>query len=262
MEKKYVIRKSAFHYSDDHFYFHVHGITVGDVFDDHSTAFKTLLELEKDAYTTIDLGQIEPFSDCSDNVDIQKMIRLKYYLEVELGLQNILTQNEHGRVYAKRDTYLPKDISTEQILKIRTLSGLKFYDLITFQGIPQFFGIWKKKPFYSEEGFLKVMDAICFYNSFIEAFNEAVRYSPYDLRSVEIVGSLEEITDMPIILRSLISSSTSINYDEDEEKLSLNGLSNTEWASLCTLLKEKPFEIKLLGMEDVKNIDHSNYEAM
>lgn len=262
MEKKYVIRKNAFHYSDDHLYFHVTGVVVGDIYDDYTEANNDLLELEKNAYLSADLGDIEPFSGCSSNVDMGKMVQLKHHFEEKLGVKNILIQDKYGRIKAERGTQLPKDITAEQIGRIRYMSGLKFYELFTFEGEPQFYGIWKKKPFYRTEGFSKAEESAYFFNSYIDAFNRAIKHFPYDLEKAEVKGSMEEITDMPIILRSMIASSKSITYNEEEKKLTFNNLMDKDWASLCTLLKEKPFEIRILTFEDVKNFEQWNYESM
>lgn len=67
---------------------------------------------------------------------------------------------------------------------------------------------------------------------------------------------------MPIILQTLIKSSNAISYDESKESLIIKNMLDKEWASLCTLLKNRPFEIKLLNFDDVKDCDQWAYEAM
>lgn len=254
MAQKYVIRQNAFHYSDEYLYFQLMGVVVGDVFNDYHEAHSALMDLEREAYLQTDLGDVEPFSRCSSGVGMQ----IKHYFEKELRLE-ILKTNERGHISAETGTFLPQTITNEQIDKIRSLSGLKFYELITFEDEPQFFGIWENSPFYRHSGFIGVDDSVYFYNSYIEAYNEAPKTSPNETK---IKGKLEDITDMPVILKTLISNSNSISYDEVEEVLTIKKAQNEEWASLCTLLKNKPFEIRLLSLEDVQNYEQDAYESM
>ncbi len=261
MTTKYAIRKIAFHYSDDHYYFHTMGAIQGDIYTDYQEAHNALMDFEKQSYLETDLGDIEPFSGCSSGVIMDKMMQLKHYFEKELGL-NFLKINDYGRISADRETYLPKDITNEQLDKIRYLSGLKFYELVQFSDEPLFFGIWEKSPFYNNEGFRETEGSIYFYNSYMEAYNEATKQCPYDLNDAEIRGRLEEISDMPIILQTLIKSSNAITYNEETEILTIGNMIDNEWASLCTLLKTKPFEIKLLSFDDVKDCEQWAYESM
>jgi hypothetical protein len=260
MANKYAIRKVAFHYSDDHAYFHTMGAIIGDVYTDSQEAHDNLMILEREAYLSTDLGDIEPFSGCSSDVLVDRMVGLQNYFEKELGL-NILTL-QYGRICADRDSFLPASITNEQIERIRNISGLKFYDLVEFTDEPQFYGIWKKSPFYRKEGFRETSGSIYFYNSYMEAYEQATKNCPYDLIETEIKGKLEDISDMPTILQTLIKSSYAITYDEVNESLTIKNMMDKEWASLCTLLKNKPFEIKLLNFEDVKNCEQWAYESM
>jgi hypothetical protein len=261
MTKKFAIRKVAFHYSDDHLYFHTMGAIVGEVYSDYQEAHDSLMALEREAYTTTDLGDIEPFSACSSGVEIDRMVRLSQYFEKDLGL-NILKLDEYGRISADRDSFLPKSITNEQLDRVRYLSGLKFYDIVEFPDEPQFYGIWKKEPFYRNEGFRSTEGSVYFYNSYMEAYSEATKHCPYDLNETEIKGKLEDISDMPIILQTLIKSSSAITYDADKEVLRLRNMLDKEWASLCTLLKIRPFEIKLLSFDEVKTCEQWAYECM
>lgn len=260
MANKYVIRKAAFHYSDDHLYFYTMGAIVGEVYSDLQEAHDNLMILEREEYLSTDLGEIEPFSGCSSGVLVDRMAKLYNYFEKELNLNFLTLKN--GRIRADRGTFLPKNITNEQIERIRVLSGLKFYDLVKFKDEPQFYGIWGKSPFYSNEGFRETRGSIYFYNSYLEAYEQASKCCPYDLNETEIKGKLDDITDMPTILQSLIKSSYAITYDEVNESLSIKNMMDEEWASLCTLLKNKPFEIKLLNFEDVKNCEHWAYDSM
>jgi len=257
MVKKYVIRQVAFRYSDDHFYSHEMGGIKGDIFTDYVEAHNTLMELERDSYLATDLGDIEPFSACSSDVNMDKIIQLKIYVDQQLG-QNILKIDNYGRISADRETYLTKNITNEQLSMIRFKSGLKFYELVEFADEPQFFGIWEKSPFHKSEGFRSDEGTIYFYNTYVEAYNEAIKYCSYsNLNDTKIKGKLEDITDMPMILKSLLKNSNDFNYDEVVEELTIKNTYTTEWGALSTLLRNKPFEIRLLTFDDVKGFNES-----
>ena len=266
MAIKYVIRKAAFHYSDDCAYFHTMGAIIGDVYNDSQEAHDNLMILEREAYLSTDLGDIEPFSGCSSDVPVDMMVNLQNYFEKELGLDILKVQ--HRKIYADRDSFLPESITNEQIKQIRNLSGLKFYDLVEFTDEPQFYGIWEKTPFYNEEGFKdtseasETPDSVYFYNSYMEAYEKGIYYCYSDFNGTEIEGKLEEISDTPIILQTFIESSSNISYDESRESLTIKSMWIKEWASLYTLLKNKPFEIRVLNFEDVKNCEQYAYECM
>jgi hypothetical protein len=125
MADKYVIRQASFQY-DDYLHFGAMGAIISDIFSDYDEAHNHLLNLERDMYLSMDLSIIEPFSSQSSNYDIDKMANLKYYFDTELGLE-ILNVGEYGRIFAESDSFLPANITNEQIEKIRDLSGLKFY---------------------------------------------------------------------------------------------------------------------------------------
>jgi hypothetical protein len=64
------------------------------------------------------------------------------------------------------------------------------------------------------------------------------------------------------VLKAMIQNNSQWHYNETTKTLSIQHLLDSEWKALCTLLKHKPFEIRLLDFETVKLAQNDDFEAM
>jgi hypothetical protein len=258
--KKYVIRKAAFHYSDDCYYHHSWGIVFGDtIYEDYEVAYSDLLKLEREEYIKNDVGDFSCFHSSYEGRNFDETLRFKKFMEEQFG-DTFFTTADNGSFGVKRDTFLPKTLTIEQVEKIRYLSGLKFYELVSFADEPIFYGIWGKTPFYKEDFFLCTLrDSQYFYNSYFEAFQAAINEAPDIHDRIEIKGTLAQISNTPQILQSFINLSNNISFNEEKKVLSFSYLDKKDWASLYPLLKKKPFEIRTLTFEEVQEFIQDDY---
>lgn len=257
---KYVIRKAAFHYSDDCYYHHAWGVIVGgNIFEDYETAYNFLLTLEREEYLKNDVGDFSSFHSSYQGRSYDKTISFKKYIEEQFGI-NFFKTHESGSFGVERDTFLPETLTIEQVEKVRYLSELKFYELVSFIDEPIFYGIWGKTPYYDEDFFVCTLgDSQYFYNSYFEAFQAAISTVPEIYDSIVIKGTLTKLSDTPQLLQAFINSCGNISYDEITNVLKFSNLNTNEWASLYPLFKKKPFEIRTLTYAEVQEFIQKDY---
>jgi len=167
-----------------------------------------------------------------------------------------IVKYEHGIFFCERGTTIPKGLSDKDILDIRKILGLKFYELSEFEGSPIFYGIWMN----GADKFQGFSGVPYFFDTYEEALKKAEENPNFTIRTLN--GTLEELSNSPILLKSLINSAYGIEYDEEKKVLRTKHLSTYESIALNELLKVKMFEIKEIPMSTVENIEHWIYEEM
>lgn len=255
MNKTFVIRKIAYHYSDDYLYVHTIG-GIEAIFQDEAEARSAFMKLERAALENADLGDIDPLSGCS-NEYTERALKFKRYSKRNFE-RDIVKVDEYGTVYSERGTKLPRGLSDTMLLEIREILGLKFYELSQYVGEPFFYGIWENES----DKFLSYGNAPYFYNSFIDALKKLKSQLRNYFMNKTFVGAMDELSDNPAFLQSLINSSDKLSYNEQEQTLSSKYLSEDQAVALNELLKVKGFEIRSLPLAEVQDIDHWTYEEM
>lgn len=253
MSKTFVIRKIAYHYSDDHLYVHTIG-GIENTFQSEDEAKTEFLRLEREALESCDLGDTAQLSGCDNNY-LKGAIEFKHYYKKKFG-EDIVKVNEYGTVYCDRGTTIPKGLSDDDILYIRKILDLKFYELSSFEGSPVFYGIWLNET----NSFFEYCEVPYFFSTYAEALKMAKEYQNFNGKKLN--GSLEELSTNPIFLKSLINSSDALDYDEEKMVLTIKYPSKDVLMALNELLKFKVFEIKEIPIALVENIEHWNYEQM
>lgn len=253
MNKTYVIRKIAYHYSDDHLYVHTIG-GIENTFQSEEEAKAEFLRLEREALESCDLGDTAQLSGCDNNY-FNEAKAFKNYYKQNFG-EDIVKINDHGTIFCERGTTIRKGLSDNDILFIRNILGLKFYELSSFEGSPVFYGIWLNET----NSFQEYCEAPYFYSSYAEALKEAKQNIDFTRKTLN--GTLDELSNNPVFLKSLINSSDKFEYNEEKKVLTTKYLSKDESIALNELLKVKVFEIKEIPMSEVEGIEHWTYEQM
>lgn len=257
MDKTFVIRQIAYWYNDE--YLHVRTLGgVKQVFSNEEEAIKELIRLEREAFTRIDLYDLEQFSDCGPKGDLTAEIFNQYY-QRRFG-KEIVTSLDNGHLYCERGTYLPKNLTDEDVMDIREIGKIKFHELAEFSGKPVYWGIWKKEQYFAEPGWVDDSDAPLFFNSVENAMEVALEQLRQMFYYLNINGELTELSDNPTVLQSIIDHSSALTYDQDQKQLKITLISGDEAKVLNELLKDKVFELKKLELEEVESIEHWIYE--
>lgn len=258
MNKTFVIRQIAYLYNDEYLSEHTMG-GVKQVFSSEEEARKELIRLEREAFARFDLSSIEQFSGCSDRKDLVAD-RFDQYYQRRFGVEIVKT-SQYGK-YCESGTYLPKDLTDEDVMDIREIGEIKFYDLAEFPGKPIFWGIWKKEQYFAKPGWLDWLDAPLFFNSIENAAEVAIDKLTQMFYDLKIKGELPEISENPVILQSILDHSSGLTYDQEKRQLRIDYITDAEARTLNELLKEKVYEIKKLELEEVESIEHWMYERM
>lgn len=253
MSKTFVIRKIAYHYSDDHLYVHTVG-GIENTFTSEDEAKAEFLRLERQALENCDLGDTAQLSGCNNDYTKEAMAFKRYYKQ-NFG-EDIVKINEYGTISCERGTSIRKGLSDNDILYIRKVLGLKFYELSSFEGSPVFYGIWLNET----NQFHEYCGAPYFFSTYTEALQKAKEYLTYMGKTLN--GELNELSNNPIFLKSLINSSDQFEYDYDKMILTVKYPSIDELIALNELLKIKVFEIKEIPISMIENIEHWTYEQM
>ena len=256
--KTYVIRKVAYQYNDNHLYTKQLG-AIEIAFTDEDEALLTLWELECTAFREADLGRFERFCGSAGVGAFQSERQaVDRYLRGIFG-RTVFTSFSNGNLYAPLGTQLPAEITDEQILHIRDLIGMKFYDLWVFDDEATFYGIWlpRKEMFFSE-AMGKYGTSIYFFNTYDAALAAVkVRYSSFIWYGDPLIGSLEELSDQPLLLQSLIEQHDGLIYRRKKRHLYLHWRGVGEaFVALNALLKQPVFEIRPISLDQAKQVPH------
>ena len=265
--KKYVIRKSAYAYSDEFYYEMVLG-AITHTFDDRDQAYAKLTELEVPNFRQFDMGDIKELSRFGRAYQFQDQRRaLETYLSETLNYKIFLQSESTGNLYVERNTYLPHILTEEQIMKIRELSGIRFHELSVFEDEIKFYAIWLPllNKFHQVD-YGDAKDAIYFFNSYDEALQYIGEIDlEWRLRDHKpLHGTLAELSYQPEMLKSFIDTTEHISYDDEEQEIKTTyhfGIDGA-YAGLNALLKTPLFEIRDFPYEQAKLVPHAPFEYM
>jgi len=285
-QKTYIIRKSAYGYTDEH-YFEMSLGSITDTFTDEAAAYQRLTELEIPLFRSYDMSELEQTSPYTSNEKYQDMREeLDAYLKAEFGKSFLMRHEPKGYLMAERNSYLGQDYTDEHIMKIREITGIRFHEMSVFENDVTFYAIWLpySNKFYQIDRqdmiytiqhlkddvelynakLQEFRDAVFFYNSYDEALADATYPDAYRLyTNIPLQGTLEELSEQPIMLKSFIETTIGVDYDNDKQAIAINyGINPQDYAGLNALLKQPLFEIREFPYEDAKDIPHAPFEYM
>ncbi|MEM7799639.1 MAG: hypothetical protein AAF633_10650 [Chloroflexota bacterium] len=259
--KQWVVREIAYRYDDNFYYVNAPG-GIHDVYSDEADAYIAMWELECNRWRKTDLKDYQSFSFSSEEDAHSIRAILDEFCLKNLGYTLSKQWQETDYYHIPRGTYLPDWITDDQILELRELTGLTFFDVWEFADEPSFYGIWLlRSGEFLDEDMGKYGRSIYFFNSHDEAIQEAVKRINYvvDYQRFPLKGNLEELSDQPLILSSLIAQSDLLTYHAEKKIL------NSQWrvpqfgetmVALNALLKEPFFEIRTISLEDARKVPH------
>ena len=246
-ESTYVIQNYHFGYNDECFY--RCGSKIGEVFDNKEDAEKAFNELQIDYVRTANLAEVESlFNGGTKHVE-----QVAAFVKEKTGTDIL---DEEGFVqYAVR---LPKSMSDEEVLQFASLAKMAAYKLIAFDDEPSFYAIWN----VGNEGY--AMDYDEYFTGLVYSETREDLY-PYltDLMSDEgwyklkLNGTYDEISDQPMLLEQLVSSTKGVEYNEAKKVLKFNRPKVADLVAVNELLKSKLFELRSLSLKEIQDIEES-----
>jgi len=80
-------------------------------------------------------------------------------------------------------------------------------------------------------------------------------FKDYDYSDIELEGSLESLSDQPILLKALIRTDYALSYDEDKQILNIGLWQNEALYAVNALLKQPLFEVKQIELEEIQRLE-------
>ncbi len=259
--KLWVVREIAYQYNDNYYYLNSPG-GIHDVYDDEADALIAMWEMEVERFRKMHLGDYEFFHGAGDDHHQTMRKRLDSYLKEALG--ETIFEEITGRddLFVPKRIYLPKWLTDDQILEIRELTGIKFFDVYEFEDEAVFYGIWLRQDSdFLKEDMGKYGSSIYFFSSYDVALNEAKKRARWviDFLHPRWRGEIGTLTNQPSVLKTLIEMSESLIYDEKKKMLQFfwrHPSFGDDLVALNSLLIEPIFEIRPISLEDAQQIPH------
>jgi len=242
MSKSYVIRAAYFGYNDEVFY--VSGQTINSVHIDKDQAKAKLNKLVVEHARQADLAEVASIFDASDDYikELDDFVFLKCDKHITSGS------------YIDGGTYLPREMSGEDVFEFSKLSRMKAFDLVEFEDNPLFKAIWGCKAeeyqMFSDE----CMCGVIFAGS-DEELKENLEEFAEDESWDKIKGSIDELTDKPALLNSLIESNKEITFDSNKSLLKIKSYFPSALLAVNELLSKPLFEIRELTAAQIEEFE-------
>ena len=243
----YVLRSYCFGYNDENFY--VCGWKIGEIFDNRDEAEAAYRKLQLDYLRQLDLSEHEYVF----NGDAKYLTKIDDFLHQKTG-KRLLDGD-----YVDRDADLHTTLNEDDLLEFGEFAGMRAYKLIEFDDKPVFYALYNPREKDFVKNFDEYFEGLVYGNSQDEVNGMMAEYA-YGADYVGR-GSLEDLSDNPVLLKQLIDSSKGVNYDSSKKKLTLNYNAENA-AALNDLLKQPIFEIREMDAEAIKKIEDELMEAM
>lgn len=270
MDKTYIIRKYNYQYNDVYNEFECEG-DIEYVSNNYEEAYATWYARELKALRTAELNHVEILGITDDDALAISKQELHEYMQINFGISlfRFLNADNTPEWFWIE---MPESATDEQLWEIRRITGMRFYSLTTFDETDSFYTIGVKKPLVTweegaypphEKGLVTYNGEIMFFNSPEDAMNSLGQF----IRSCIIPGTLEELSDMPEVLRQLIHMNESmLRYDETTQKLFVSiphrqtDNSSMILGQVFQLLKEPLVTLHRMSLEEARKIRFFTYE--
>ena len=239
----YVIRAKYFGYNDEVFY--VAGNRIANVFDNKQQAELAYKKLEIDGARDFALYEVESLFDADEAL----LQQLDDFVYSRCG-EHICEEGDIS------DDVLPVSLSDDDTFEFIQLAGMQKFQLVEFENQVKFYGLWSvKKQRWVEE------HDECFagliYSESLDAFKSKVEhiFADYDYDAIQLKGTLEQLSEQPLLLKALLATESGLSYDENTQTLTIGAWQEDALYAINPLLKQPIFEIKEIGLEEIQTIE-------
>ena len=259
--KKYYIRQVGFVY-DDEGNSKVEGFGgLENTFDNFEDAEKEIRRLTLKKW----IG-VNPFN--YSGYTFEEISGLNSFAHKEFGFGLLWPADEKGDTELIKSFRFPKDLTEEQAWKIREISRIHHFEIIEHTDEePPFWG-FRLGVGMKDEGKWLTRDAFKVDENnqpkehgkiptFLTTRDEALEYLrwmtilPY-FCPIGIIGTFEELSDTPQILKSIVEQDARIEYYENANRLILSRLyDNEKLLAINSLLKEKFIKVAPIPIEEL-----------
>lgn len=249
MAIQYVIRSFEFAYNDEYYQTDGNLSYVKASYDTREEAEAALKKLNAEALRggiESDLGNYEPFYEASGEL----IEELNEFCLARCG--EPLTTS--GYVES-----IPEGLSDDDVCEIAKRTGLEAYRLVTMNTAQTYYAFWMNvpHPFTQELHYLCDYGGTVFYSNNLESMlrKSDVKHALQDLFPESFNGSLEELSDSPQLLQSLIDQNP-YGFTYQSSKLTTNNryVGVEKLMALNALLKNPVCEIRELTFEQASKL--------
>lgn len=239
----YVIRAKYFGYNDEVFY--VAGNRIANVFGDKAQAEAAYKKLEIDGARDFALYEVESLFDADEAL----LKQLDDFVFSRCG-ERICEDGDISH------DVLPESLSDEDTFEFIQLAGMQKFQLVQFEQEVKFYGLWSVK----KQQWLEEHDE-CFAGLIYSVNPDELKnkvehiFADYDYSAIQLKGSLEELSNQPVLLKALVSTQSGLSYDESEQNLVIDAWQDTALYAVNPLLKRSLFEIKDIGLEEIQTLE-------
>ena len=239
----YVIREKYFGYNDETFY--VAGNRIANVFDNKQQAELAYKKLEIDGARDFALYEVESLFDADEAL----LQQLDDFVYSRCG-EHIC---EAGDI---SDDVLPVSLSDDDTFEFIQLAGMQKFQLVEFENQVKFYGLWsvKKQQWVEEhdECFASLV-----YSENTDELKNKIEYvfADYDYDAIQLKGTLEQLSEQPLLLKALLATESGLSYDENTQTLTIGAWQEDALYAINPLLKQPIFEIKEIGLEEIQTIE-------
>ncbi|MCH7384952.1 hypothetical protein MMP71_14000 [Acinetobacter dispersus] len=240
----YVIRAKYFGYNDEVFY--VAGNRIANVFEDKAQAEAAYKKLEIDGARDFALYEVESLFDADEGL----LKQLDDFVFSRCG-EHVC---EDGDI---SDDVLPESLSDEDTFEFIQLAGMQKFQLVQFEHEARFYALWsvKKQQWVEEHDEFFASLAYADQPEQLKT-NVGTIFADYDYGDIQLKGSLDELSDQPVLLQAMITAQPGLKYDQKSQILTImQGWEEEALYAVNPLLKQPLFEIKEIELEEIQRIE-------
>lgn len=230
MKTQYAIYKNRF--NNDCCYYDITDSTLYQVFDSLEVAKSTIKRLNAHAFRVND-----------------------YWVNYERdNLRNLIkefTFKKLGKPFNTLSKTICKKLSQDDLVELADLLQLELYSLVDVSENKMCWAIWLN---YENRYLSKFFDEECF---LVEADNHVFIDA---LNNNPPVGSLENLANSPHILKSLLNTQSTVNYDNNRITIvkswqEFNSQNLSELKKINAWLKNRWFEFREVGLKSLNELE-------
>ena len=237
----FVIREKFFGYNDEVFY--VAGNRIANIFQDQALAEQHYKQLEVAAARNFALYEVAAFFDATED-ELQKY---DDFVFSRCG-EHIV---EAGDI---SEDVLPASLNDADTFEFVQLAQMQSYQLVSFADEVKFYALWSLK----QQDWIKEYDE-CFAGLIYAASPEYLKpymehvFSEFDEPNIVLQGTLDSLTENPILMQSLIATHAGLSYSQDQ--LRIQAWDDDALFAINTMLKQPLFEIREIALDEIQSIE-------
>ena len=242
--KTYVIRGYHFGYNDECYY--VCGSSINSIYHDPKEAELKYKTLEVNYARNTNLGEEASIFDADSSL-LQK---IDDYVFEKTGI-HIAPDG-----YVEHGIQLPSKMSDEEVLEFTKLAGIQAYKLVAFERNPVFYALWNVGESKYQYDYDEYYTGLVYAESREEALtNLEILMEDKEWGTMQIAGTLEELSPNPVLLEQLIKTSKCFSYDRSQPSVKVKKAKAKDLAALNELLHQPLFELRELDPQTIMEIE-------